>query len=186
MFWFATPGGTTLVSDSYPNVLGLFKLACAFNLFLLNSSFEEDFLNPSARLAAMMCPRASVNPRGRTKIRSFPYVSKILLPSFYFIFCEFLCADSKKSSLLSNNKRNREARDVKFARKGILSVDASSCFCFCMFACVCYQAVNLCEEQFFCVARKFRYEKYEASKKEDILLCVLFFGQKARLFASTI
>jgi len=134
------------VSDSYPNVLGLFKLACAFNLFLLNSSFEEDFLNPSARLAAMMCPHASVNPRGRTRIRSFPYVSKILLPSFYFIFCEFLCADSKKSSLLSNNKRDREARDVKFARKRMLSVDASSCFCFCMFACACYQAVNLCEE----------------------------------------
>ena len=134
------------MSDSYPNVLGLFKLACAFNLFLLNSSFEEDFLNPSARLAAMMCPHASVNPRGRTRIRSFPYVSKILLPSFYFIFVNLYVPFQKNSSLLSNNKSDREARDVKFARKRMLSVDASSCFCFCMFACACYQAVNVCEE----------------------------------------
>lgn len=117
-FSFWDGEGTTLVSDSYPNVFGLCKLACAFNLFLVNSSFEEDFLNPSGRLGAMVLLPIDRMER-RIDLSSFCFV----LVSRKFLSLVRELYSLPRSSSFHRNERDRD----EFAWKQSLSLELKTC-----------------------------------------------------------
>lgn len=117
-FSFWAGEGTTLVSDSYPNVFGLCKLACAFNLFLVNSSFEEDFLNPSGRLGAMVLLPIDRMER-RIDLSSFCFV----LVSRKFLSLVRELYSLPRSSSFHRNERDRD----EFAWKQSLSLELKTC-----------------------------------------------------------
>ena len=97
------------MSDSYPNVFGLCKLACAFNLFLVNSSFEEDFLNPSGRLGAMVLLPIDRMER-RIDLSSFCFVLVSHENSFLwcvnYILCHALQVSTVTNAIATNSRGN--------------------------------------------------------------------------------
>ena len=128
-----------------------------------------------------MCPHASVNPRGRTKIRSFPYVSKILLPSFYLYLWIFMCRFKKK--VPSFQTTNVIAKRVMWNSR---EKECSPSMRRVVFVFVCSRVRVIkrsiyVRNNFFFASRveKFRYDKYEASKKDIFASCALFWPKRA-------